>query len=90
MTSRSPGLSNDQATAIQFAGSLRGQYIVSKALAEAIEVLKQLKGIEAAPSDLADMEYLYENLFNLAVSRSTDSEGLRRFIYDGDSEQLIN
>tara|TARA_R110000824_G_scaffold25329_3_gene88265 strand:+ start:698 stop:970 length:273 start_codon:yes stop_codon:yes gene_type:complete len=90
MTSRSPGLSNDRATAIEFAGSLRGQYIVSKALAEAIEVLKQLKGIEAAPSDLADMEYLYENLFNLAVSRSTDSEGLRRFIYDGDSEQLIN
>ena len=54
MTSRSPGLSNDRATAIEFAGSLRGQYIVSKALAEAIEVLKQLKGIEAAPSDLAD------------------------------------
>ena len=80
MTSRSPGLSNDLATAIEFAGSLRGQYIVSKALAEAIEVLKQLKGIDAAPSDLADMEYLYENLFNLAVSHSTDPEGLRRFM----------
>jgi hypothetical protein len=90
MTSRSPGLSNDRATAIEFAGSLRGQYIVSKALAEAIEVMEQRQGIDREPSDLADMGYLYKNLFNLAVSRSTDSEGLRRFIYDADSEQLIN
>ena len=62
---RSGQLREDHSTAVNFSVTLRGQYILSKALKEAIEVMRELRGIEAAPSDLADMEYLYNNLYTL-------------------------
>ena len=79
-STRTPGLSSNRESAIEFAGCLRGQYIISKALAEAIEVMEQREGIDREPSDLQDMHYLHEFLFNIAVSQQSGRAAFKKYV----------
>jgi len=65
LRNRSGHLKQDRSVAVNFATTLRGQYILSKALKEAIEVMGQREGKEREPSDLADMRYLYEHVYSI-------------------------
>ena len=55
----------DKKEAIEFAGSLRGNYIISQALTKAIEVMNKEPLELKEMSNIADMEYLKDNLFNV-------------------------
>jgi len=50
---------------IEFASSLRGQYIIGQALWYGIRELKKVKPQRRELSNIRDMEYLMNNLFNL-------------------------
>ena len=47
----------------EFANSLRGQYIISQALAVAIKQLKSVPEEHREVSNIADMEYLLDGVF---------------------------
>jgi len=49
-----------RAKAVKFLGSLRGAYIVGRALYETYQHIK-----DEEPSDASDMQYLGENLFSI-------------------------
>jgi len=51
--------------AVEFASSLRGQYIISQALWFGIRELKKIKPPHREPRNIKDMEYLMNNLFNM-------------------------
>ena len=87
---RTPGLSSNRDAAIKFASCLRGQYIISKALAEAIEVMEQREGVDREPSDLQDMHYLHEFLFNFAVSQAKGREQFKKFVDDMNAKDEEN
>ena len=53
--------------ACSFASSTRGQYIIGKALAIAFEQLNAVKGIHREESDMDDMQYLIDNLFEMGA-----------------------
>jgi hypothetical protein len=53
--------------AIKFLGSLRGRYIISQALAKAIDVMKKVESPYREESNIADMEFLRDNLFYLYI-----------------------
>ena len=51
---------------IEFASSLRGQYIISQALHVAIETMDKETDIRfRESSNIEDMKYIKENLYNL-------------------------
>ena len=58
-------LKPDQKAAVEFTATFRGQYIISQALVKAIEVMKQVPQPMTENSNIADMEYLVENLFTI-------------------------
>ena len=53
----------DQKEAIEFAGSWRGQYIISQALHIAIGTLKHVEKGLREESNISDMKYLEEYVF---------------------------
>jgi hypothetical protein len=53
----------ERAEALKFLGSLRGQYIMGQALYVAAETLKAVPDPYTEHSNIADMEYLMENIF---------------------------
>ena len=53
--------------ACEFASSVRGQFIIGKALAVAIETLSKLPTNKKPSSDIDDMIYLTENLFQMGA-----------------------
>ena len=51
--------------AVDFIGSIRGRYILSQALHHAIKVMSAVEPeVRQEKSNIADMEYLRETLFN--------------------------
>jgi hypothetical protein len=62
----------------QFANGLRGKYIISQALCIAIRLLETVPFPHTEISNISDMKFLRDNLFNLycpqeeAVRRSVD------------------
>ena len=53
--------------ACEFASSARGQFIIGKALAVAIEVLSKLPKERKPSSDIDDMKYLTDHLFQMGA-----------------------
>jgi len=60
--------------AIEFASSLRGQYILSQALSMAIEKMKEVPEHMQEVSNISDMEYLRDEIFPIykAVLEATN------------------
>ena len=61
--------------AIEFAGSIRGQYILSQALCLAIEKLKEVPENRREVSNISDMELLLDNLFPMFKAVQTAQQG---------------
>jgi len=55
---------NKTQEALRFAISMRGRYILSQALHYAIKELKKVKSPHTEISNISDMEYLRDNIFN--------------------------
>jgi len=53
--------------AVEFLGSIRGRYIMAQALHYAIEALDSVEGVHKEISNLDDMRYLRDELFNLPI-----------------------
>jgi hypothetical protein len=53
----------NRAKAIEFMNSMRGQYIMSQALTVAIDTMKQVEPPHTEFSNIADMEYLRDEIF---------------------------
>ena len=51
--------------AIKFASSMRGQYIISQALAIAIESMRTVDDDFQEMSNMKDMEYLFDTVFDI-------------------------
>ena len=70
------GKLSEEARAVQFAMSVRGQYILSQALHYGIEALKAVEPESMQErANIADMEFLRENLFGLfTAAHRTDGE----------------
>jgi len=51
----------------EFASSMRGRFIISKALHYAIGDLEKVEGAFQEVSDIADMKYLREQIFNFPI-----------------------
>jgi hypothetical protein len=65
--------------AIDFLGSLRGNYIVGQALAIAIQQLESVHPPEMRElSNISDMKYLAENLFSIGYASHLATEQYRK------------
>ena len=53
----------DKENAVEFASSIRGQYILSQALCLAIEKLNETPEPMQETSNISDMKYLLDNIF---------------------------
>tara|TARA_R100000664_G_C2689926_1_gene94444 strand:- start:427 stop:669 length:243 start_codon:yes stop_codon:yes gene_type:complete len=53
--------------ACEFASSTRGQFIIGKALAVAVETLSKLPKERKPSSDIDDMKYLIDHLFQMGA-----------------------
>jgi hypothetical protein len=63
-----------KAQACDFASSTRGQFIIGKALAVAVETLSKLPKERKPISDIDDMKYLIDHLFQMgAVCHALES-----------------
>ena len=51
----------------EFASTLRGRYIISKALHYGIQELERVEGVHKEVSDISDMKFLRDNIFNFPV-----------------------
>lgn len=51
--------------ALKFANGLRGQYVIAQALHHAIKLMGHVPSPHTERSDMADMEYLREKLYNI-------------------------
>ena len=51
----------------EFASSMRGRFIISKALHYAIGELEKVEGAFKEVSDIADMKYLREQIFSFPI-----------------------
>ena len=51
--------------AVNFCNSIRGRYIIGQALHIAIEELNKVPAPHKEPSNIQDMEFLRDNLFNM-------------------------
>ena len=58
----------EKGEAIEFFNSIRGQYIISQALYLAIESIKARTILKQEPSNMADMQFLLDNLFPIFKS----------------------
>ena len=69
-------LEEDKKEAIEFAGSIRGTYIISQALTKAIEVMEKEPFEKLESSNIADMKFLKRYLFNVfpIVEKSSNGE----------------
>ena len=54
---------NDKENAVEFASSIRGQYILSQALCLAIEKLNETPEPMRETSNISDMKFLLDNIF---------------------------
>jgi len=50
--------------AVRFLSSMRGRLMMARALHYGIKELSKVEGIHREVSDIADMQYLKDNLFN--------------------------
>jgi len=50
--------------AVEFINSLRGKFIIGKALYYGINALESIEGIHKEKSDISDMKFLRDELFN--------------------------
>ena len=57
----------DTEGAVQFLSSMRGKVIMARALYHGIKELSKVKGVRREVSDIADMQYLKDELFNFPV-----------------------
>jgi hypothetical protein len=53
--------------AVRFLSSMRGKWIMARALHYGIKELSRVEGVHREVSDIADMQYLMDELFNLPV-----------------------
>jgi hypothetical protein len=53
--------------AVVFLSSMRGRLMMARALHYGIEELNKVEGIHREVSDIADMQYLKDNLFDFPV-----------------------
>jgi hypothetical protein len=66
---------NKQEQAIEFASSMRGQYIISQALWLAIEKLNEQPENRREVSNISDMELLLDNLFPMFKAVQAAQQG---------------
>ena len=64
---------------LEFLNSMRGRYIMSQALYLAMKEINARPYERQEPSNVADMQYLYDHLFGL-YSELTDPEEYRKAI----------
>ena len=62
----------------EFASSMRGRYIMAKALHYAIRTLEKVEGPRKEVSDIDDMKYLRDNLYHFPVD--VLDEGIRPLV----------
>jgi hypothetical protein len=55
----------DRQKAVEFLNSIRGRYILSQALYYAIKEMRKVKSPHREVSNIANMEFLRDNLFNI-------------------------
>ena len=60
--------------AVKFLLSVRGRLMVGRALHYGIEELSKVEGVYREVSDIADMQYLKDNLFDFPVEILEPSE----------------
>lgn len=53
--------------AVKFLASTRGRLIMARALHYGIEELSKVEGVHREVSDIADMQYLKDELFNFST-----------------------
>ena len=53
--------------AVRFLSSMRGRLIMARALHYGIKELSKVEGVHREVSDIADMQYLKDELFNFPV-----------------------
>ena len=51
----------------EFASTMRGRYIIAKALHYGIQELEKVEGAYREISDIGDMKFLRDNLFNFPI-----------------------
>ena len=62
-------MSNNEQKALQFLGSMRGQYIMGQALEIAIESMESVEPEHRREvSNIQDMKFLRDNLFNVGAA----------------------
>ena len=66
---------NDKEKAIEFASSIRGQYIISQALWHAIVKLNEVPEPMKEESNISDMEFLLDNLFPMYKAMQLAQQG---------------
>ena len=57
----------DELFAIEFLLSMRGRLMMARALHYGIKELSKVEGVHREVSDIADMQYLKDELFNFPV-----------------------
>ena len=57
----------DELFAIEFLLSMRGRLMMARALHYGIKELNKVEGVHREVSDIADMQYLKDKLFNFPV-----------------------
>jgi len=77
-------LNDNQREAVKFTSSFRGQYIISQALYKAVQVMKEVPEPHTERSNIADMEYLLENLFTIFPNIGDD--GTQPELWGADDE----
>jgi len=58
---------HDHGKVVEFLGSIRGRYIMAQALHYAIEALDSVEGVHKEVSNLDDMRYIRDELFNFPI-----------------------
>ena len=79
-------LKDNQQEAVEFTATFRGQYIISQALVKAIAVMKAVPEPMTERSNIADMEYLVENLFNIFPQVEGTADDDQAELWKGDDD----
>ena len=58
---------HEHGKAVEFLGSMRGRLIMAQALHYAIEALDSVEGVHKEVSNIDDMKYLRDELFNFPI-----------------------
>ena len=67
----------------EFQSSMRGKYIVAKALNIAYKKLDEVEGVFKEVSDIADMRYLLENLYTQFPEALLEQERTQELMANG-------